>query len=441
MLNLLKNNRKIPFHMPGHKRNTELSEFLKILRADLDITEIDGFDNLGEPEGILKKYMEKASKLWKSEKSFFLVGGSTCGILAGFKSLCDVGDTVLMAKNAHKSAYHAIELFSINTIFLNTEIYNSAGEKSVFDLCEFEKTIIENPQISLVFLTSPSYEGYILPIEKIRKIAHKYNIKLMVDEAHGSHLGFHPYFAGSAVLAKADLVVQSLHKTALGLTQTAILHINNGINEENVQNNINIFQSSSPSYLLLASICSCVDFFENSSQSFVNWKENLEFFYDKSDEFKHLKIIDDKEKDKSKILISTAKTNINGRELMSILREKYNIELEMAYADIALAMTGLGDTQETITELLKALLEIDDGLIFEEKEIFAYKNFAKKPEISINQAKKGIKKEIEIGEVSNKYMWIYPPGIPFLVPGEIYTKEVFEISEKLKKQGSEIIFK
>lgn len=438
-------------HMPGHKRNISLTPFLKELRADLDITEIDGFDNLAHPEGIIKETMDKMKNLWNTKESYLLSGGSSCGILAGIRTLTHEGDTILLCRGSHKSVYHAVEISGLKTQFLQGEIYNSTGSYPQVSPLDVDNSLKNNKDIKMVLITSPSYEGIISNIEEIAKICHKYNVPLMVDEAHGSHLVFSPYFSKGAqggvlgaVENGADLVVESLHKTLLGLTQTAVCHVNGDlVDTKLLEHNLRIFQTSSPSYILMASICGCIEFVEKNPQAFTDWENYLEEFYLATEILQNITISKEKNRDKSKILIDCSKANISGQELMMILRDEYNIELEMAYGNFALAMTGLGETRENLIYLKNALIQIDLGLKKEEKEIFSLKSFYTNPKITIKDAffSENIKsaKENAINKVSGDYLWVYPPGIPILLPGEIITKEVLKTMDKLENLGSEII--
>lgn len=245
----------IAMHMPGHKRHKFLHNSLPY---DIDITEIDGFDNLHNPNGILKERMELASKLYKTKRTYFLVNGSTCGILASIKSVCENGDEILIAKNCHKSVFHAVELMDLKCSFIpshfddETKIHLQIYPEDV-DLC-----LKNNRGIKCVLITSPTYEGVISNIEKIAEVVHKYNIPLIVDEAHGAHL----YLTNNSACQKgADIVINSLHKTLPSLTQTALLHIcSDRIDTEKVSKSLSIFESSSPSYVLMASIDECITF-------------------------------------------------------------------------------------------------------------------------------------------------------------------------------------
>ena len=228
------NKNYLPMHMPGHKRNVELlGEKLPYI---IDITEIEGFDDLHNPEGIIKNIEEKAKKLYKSEKSFILVNGSTCGILSGIRACVNTGDKVLVARNCHKSVYNALEINGLNPIYIVPEIERDGIDRNI-SISDVKKKLEENKDIKLIIITSPTYEGIISDIKQIVDIAHKYNVPVLVDEAHGAHLNFIDELKSKEALnVGADIVVQSLHKTLPALTGTALLHIQgNLVKEENVK--------------------------------------------------------------------------------------------------------------------------------------------------------------------------------------------------------------
>ena len=222
LINKLKENKALPMHMPGHKRNTEyFPQIGKVL--GLDITEIEGYDNLHSPCGILKDSMEDASRLFGAEKSIYLVNGSTCGILAGITALAGEGDKILIDRASHKSVYNALELCGAEPVYILPEFHPEYGINAGISAASVEKALKDSPDITLVVITSPTYEGVVSDIEQIAKICHIYGAVLMVDSAHGAHFGFAD-FPKSAVSCGADIVISSLHKTLCGLTQTAICH-------------------------------------------------------------------------------------------------------------------------------------------------------------------------------------------------------------------------
>ena len=217
-------------HMPGHKRNVEGIEFLEELGAKYDITEIDGFDDLHNPHGILKDAMQKAASLWQSDNSFFLVNGSTCGILAAVAACSKVcgNGKLIMARNCHKSVYNAAELNALTPIYIVPPAVEGFGFCGSISPKAIEIAVADNPGTPVI-LTSPTYEGILSNISEIAVICHMYGSPLVVDEAHGAHLNLSPYFLGGAISAGADIVIQSLHKTLTGLTQTGLLHLGGGL--------------------------------------------------------------------------------------------------------------------------------------------------------------------------------------------------------------------
>lgn len=433
----------IAMHMPGHKRHKFLHNSLPY---DIDITEIDGFDNLHNPNGILKERMEFASKLYKTKRTYFLVNGSTCGILASIKSVCENGDEILIAKNCHKSVFHAIELMDLKCSFIpshfddETKIHLQIYPEDV-DLC-----LKNNRGIKCVLITSPTYEGVISNIEKIAEVVHKYNIPLIVDEAHGAHL----YLTNNSACQKgADIVINSLHKTLPSLTQTALLHIcSDRIDAEKVSKSLSIFESSSPSYVLMASIDECITFMSKFGEKyFARLQKNLDCFKEAVKNLKNLKVLgyttshNFYDFDMTKIVILTSQTNIDGEELMRRLRAK-NIELEMSYVNYAIAITTIFDTKKDLLCLAKALNNIDKTLENVEKNI-QIKNIDNKVSLTINQALKTSSEIIDInqsiGKVCAEYVYVYPPGIPILIPGQIINQETCEYIKYITKHNLNLI--
>ncbi len=410
-----------PMHMPGHKRNVSV-DYLDILNANLDITEIEGFDNLHNPTGIIKEAMDRAAKVYKSDNTFFLINGSSCGILAGMKACLKYGDEIIMARNCHKSVYHGVELLGLTPFYIYPKECGN-GILGEVDSNEVAQMVAKHPKIKLVIITSPTYEGVISDIEKIAKICHRAGIPLMVDEAHGAHLGFSDFFGKSARSLGADIVINSLHKTMPSLTQTALAHINGDlVDSEEFARNLSIFESSSPSYLLMAAIDGCMNLLEEKGDElFGTYEENVRWFYE-STFLEKLKLFRCENKDPGKIVVLT-KGYIDGNELADILRSQYKIEVEMSLSNYLIAMTGLLEKKEGLLRLSVALLEIDKMLKEKrnEREELIYTCKEEYP-VSITQAvnisKELVKIEDSFGRISGEYVYAYPPGIPVVVPGQ-----------------------
>lgn len=461
LLDMLERHRtdgSVPMHMPGHKRNTVLAPFLKALRADLDLTEIDEFDDLHAPEGILKEGMDRAARLWGSDRAFYLVNGSTAGILAGVRAAVHRGDRVLVARNCHKSVYHALALCGVEPVFLSPPATPDYGIAASLPPERVEQALEARPDIRLVILTSPTYAGVISDVAAICRAAHRKGVPVLVDEAHGSHLGFSPYFPSGAVSAGADWVIQSLHKTLPSLTQTALLHVSGDLaSPEETARQLGIFQTSSPSYLLMASIDGCVRLLEtNRGELFRTWEENLRAFDREILDLTNLRVFRHGDRteqcvpgvfafDPSKLVVSTRHSALTGVELQKRLREQYHIELEMATTDYALAMTGPGDTLDTMKKLAAALLELDrefGGCEQREPAEPAAIPVPKRAcplEQALVSDREEIPEEQAVGRISACYVWAYPPGIPLVTPGERWDGVLVEKLRDLERSGVRVL--
>ena len=439
------NKTMLPMHMPGHKRNLALSGtdgYLTALCADCDITEIAGFDNLAEPEEMLLFLKQRAAELWKSEEAYPLVNGSTCGILAAIYAMVPYGGAVIVARNCHKSVYNGLQLVNAKVTYLLPEREPATGGYGRIANETVAEAFREAPDAKLVILTSPTYEGVCSDIEGICEIAHKKGVPVLVDSAHGAHLGFGGFPKG-AVECGADLVVHSLHKTLPCLTQTAMLHRRgNLVSGQAVQAAINMFQTSSPSYLLLASIDGCIGLLDKQGESlFRAWGETLSDFYQEARLLQNLRILDESGKDPSKLIIVTEGTDLTGPMLMELLRKEHCIELEMAAERYGLAMTGMGDTKESLTRLLKALFAIDEKCNKGPRRKAVYPVLPP-VHMTIGEAMECKAEELPIeaavGRIAAEHLWAYPPGIPVVVAGEEITEETKEYLLEKQRMGVEL---
>ena len=219
-LNELEQSDIYPFHMPGHKR-----AFLPFANPyAIDITEIEGFDNLHHATGILQEAQQKAADLYGAKKTYYLVNGSTCGLLAAISAAVPRGEKILVARNCHKAVYHAMYLRQLVPVYLYPEdtAYGIQGQVTPQMV---RKQLEQTPDIRAVVITSPTYDGVVSDIKNIADTVHAYGIPLIVDEAHGAHFGFSPEFPENATRLGADAVIMSVHKTLPAFTQTALLHL------------------------------------------------------------------------------------------------------------------------------------------------------------------------------------------------------------------------
>ena len=436
-----------PFHMPGHKRQMELG-------ADayhLDITEVEGFDNLHHAQGILEEEQARLAQYIGAERSFFLVNGSTCGILAAISAAVPRGGKLLMARNSHKAAYHALFLRQLEAHYVYPLI-SSFDIQGALVPEQIRRALSEDPEIAAVYVTSPTYDGVVSDIETIARIAHHYGKPLIVDEAHGAHFGFHPAFPQSAVRCGADIVIQSVHKTLPAFTQSAVLHLcSDRVQASQLEEYLDIYESSSPSYVLMAGISRLVPFLQTEGEArFSALAAHLQRFYEKSRKLCHLHVIQDEDfdrahafaRDPSKILISTRDCNINGRQLYDRLLTEYHLQPEMCSGEYVTALCSLMDRAEGFEWLAEALADIDSSLELAEapEHGFVARMYRRREQVcSISDAMERDHQTVAwkqaVGKVSGEYVYLYPPGIPILVPGERIDADLICDVGEMKARG------
>lgn len=436
-----------PFHMPGHKRNFKDMDFVN--PYSIDITEIEGFDNLHHPQDIIKECEERAAQVYKSEETHYLINGSTVGILSAIAGCTNRGDKIIMARNCHKSAYHGVFLCGLEVEYIYPQIQPIFGLNGGLSLKRIEEMLIKHKNIKAIFITSPTYDGIVSDVRGISKIAHKYHIPLIVDEAHGAHFGFHEDFPENSVKAGADIVIHSLHKTLPSLTQTALIHLNgNLIDREKIKKYLTIYQSSSPSYVLMSSIDKCIEMlYSNRERLFSSYADNLNFLRESLNKLKHIKLLnrdivgtsDIYDLDPSKIILSVKNLNINGYALYKMLLNDYHLQMEMVLGTYVLGMTSTKDKKEGFIRLSSALKDIDENrlLYFKTDGNYVENEFAENDAILKNNIVLSISDaenrktsrfliEESVEKISAEFVYVYPPGIPILVPGEEISQEVAE---------------
>ncbi|MCQ2507545.1 MAG: aminotransferase class V-fold PLP-dependent enzyme [Dorea sp.] len=422
-----------PFHMPGHKRNVSFAGNLDYY--GIDITEIRDFDDLHHPDGILLDAQKKTAGLFHAEESHFLVNGSTVGILSAILGCTDYGDKILLARNCHKSVYHAIYLHNLKPVYVYPDFDEETQLNGELRLSAIRKQLEAHPDVKALVMVSPTYDGVVSDVKAIAALAHSYQIPLIVDEAHGAHFGFHPYFPENSCQLGADLVIHSLHKTLPSPTQTALLHMNGDlVDRDRVRMHLHMLQSSSPSYLLMAGIDRCIQILgERSEEIFDSYVNRLAELRDRLQGLSQIQIVETEHFDRSKIVISVAGAKISSKELTALLWERYHLEFEMTAGSYTLAMTSVCDSEEGMNRLAEALLCLDQELSHEKKKLDFFRLPETKAVCTIRQAQKEKQRglvidwEASIGEVAAEYAYVYPPGIPVIVPGEIISREAIDV--------------
>ena len=371
LLDLYKSD-QYPLHMPGHKRCDMgiLSDAYHI-----DITEIEGYDNLYDAQGILREAMDRAAQLYKC-RTYYLVNGSTTGILTAIHAVTEHGDTILVANNCHRSVYAAAELRNLNVLSLAVGVITKdvAGAVDICALRSYLQELVNRDSLpKALVITSPNYDGIVSNVKEIADICHNYGIVLIVDEAHGAHFSLDSRLPKGAIENGADIIIHSTHKTLAAMTQTALLHVQgNLVDITKVEKFWHMFQTSSPSYVLMASIDDALkdindngkelwDSFFEKKERFLKSCENLRVFKSRG-EGEVAKCGDISGLDPCKITVFTGGV-IDGYVLQDKLLRDYNIQLELASRDRIIAIVTYADSEEGFVRFARALCEIDDELV------------------------------------------------------------------------------
>lgn len=447
-----------PLHMPGHKRNSMSTPFEGAFRCD--ITEIDGFDNLHDESGLILDAERRANKLYGAKETFFLVNGSTSGVLSAVSTAASMGGTILAARGSHKALYHAAYIRNLDIKYLPYKINTELEIPEAYTAEDIRPYLSKD--IAAVFITSPTYEGKCSDIAEIAALCHEKNIPLIVDAAHGAHFGFgsasdtdrsektskdYASVPESAATQGADIVIHSVHKTLPSMTQTALIHINGELIDRNLlKRYLRIYQSSSPSYILMASIEQCMEEMEKNGAEYIDKLLGYRnYLVAETAALRNIRIPGpDEIDDPCKVLITDASGTMTGQEIYDILRTEYALQLEMAGTRTALAIITGSDTKDGIERLIAALKDIDTkieetkqsnierkkGNLFENPDrAEAIKTREIPPcKIKLSEAWDGMFEEISIdnaeGRISAEFINLYPPGIPIIVPGEMFTEEI-----------------
>lgn len=437
----------ISFHMPGHKKGAiyKMLGYEDILENlyKLDTTEIPGTDNLHSPEECIKESLKRASEVFKSDKTFYLVNGSTCGIEAAIMASVNPKEKIILNRDCHQSAINSCIIGNIDPIYVNPSINKDSNTLSGVSFDDVKSVIDSNLDAKAVFLTYPTYFGDIFDLKSICSYAHEKGMTVIIDEAHGAHLGLSEKLPETALSQGVDIVIQSTHKTLPSFTQSSMIHIKgNRININKLTNMLRITESSSPSYLLMASLDIAVDIYEKNGFDLMDkLLSNIDEFKSELYKLKNIKV--DESKDYTKIFLNTKKLGITGHELENILRENYNIQVELSNYYGVLLIATIGNTKGEFVKLKDVLFEIDK--IYKKESHLKNVSYPIKlpkkilsPREAFYMDKKNVKIENSIGKISGEYIIPYPPGVSLVSPGEEITKEVIDYIIECKSKGMNV---
>ncbi len=433
-----------PMHMPGHKRRYKDIKF-----QDFDYTEITGLDNLQKPEDCIKTTQEAISKVYKSHESHILVNGSTVGLLASVMGSVNDTETIIVARNCHQSVLNAVTMTKCAHTFIYPKI-NNKGIVTKFNLTEIEDVITSTKNVKALIITSPTYEGVVMDIEKIAEITKKYGITFIVDEAHGAYF-VDKNMPTSAIELGADVVIQSLHKTLPSPTQTALLHINKTCQTtSSITRYLNMLQTTSPSYFFMYCIDKLTYDIEvgNLDKLFKHHITRIKKFRENFADVNELGIIELFESDeifdldicKLTFIVNT----FNGIDVANILRNEYKIEFELTTNGHIIALTSIADDDDIFDTIHKAMLDVSERFkdleVVELDNIKFDKNRNSKRLSSINPENTvQINLNDAVGRVCGKNITPYPPCVPLVVAGEVITVEDVIKIKLIKNSGCSFI--
>ena len=465
-----------PFHMPGHKRRTGPEDSFMNSCVDsftnpfaVDITEIEGFDNLHHPEGILKDSMKWAADVYGADQTYYMINGSTGGILAAVCGSVPRGGRILVSRNCHKSVYHGICLNQLKTSYVYPQEIEGLGIQGGITAEDVDRMLNRYMDTQAVLIVCPTYDGIVSDIEAIARIVHRAGLPLIVDEAHGAHFRYDAMFPVSALDLEAVVVIQSVRKTLPSLTQTALLHIKCNrpdggcyADRERIDRYIHMVQSSSPSYVLMASIENSI--YQMEQTDMAPYGKQLHKLRRRLGQMRHLRLADTgligqagiRDLDISKIVVSTrgtclypaedGLTGFTGAQLDDILRREYHLEMEMCGADYVTAITTVMDSGEGLERLGDALTRIDsqltdagykpDGRSGDQKSVYSMRcDTAMSMGEAMEEKMASVGLEDSAGCISGEFVYIYPPGIPIVAPGEWISRPILEVILEYRDKG------
>lgn len=430
----------VRFHMPGHKGRMKFPN-----PYEIDVTEFGEFDDLHNAKGAISEIEDNISSLYKSDSAKLLVNGSTVGIIASIFAMIEEKDAVLVSRYAHKSILNSLILRKAKVVFFNQE-FDEYGIAKPIKINELQNIVKSNKDIKLVIITSPTYEGVDNNIKDINSVLSEKDIPLFVDAAHGAHFGLYDETFSHPITSGCEIAVTSLHKTLPFFTQSAALLISKKGKkyEEKINFYLNCFESSSPSYILMAGADKGVELLKKEGESlFKQYSRNLNDFYNRSKKFKNIKIIDYEYKDKGKLVIVA--NSSKGIDIIANIMEKSGVFPEMITPTYILCMSSIMNNNDDFERLYSCLENADSkiGMLKEDekknREGFRLTYPIPKLRLPMYEA---LKKDVQylpiedaVGMISGGIIDIFPPGVPVVLPGEEIEKDIIGLVKNAKEHN------
>ena len=447
----MKYTRLVPFDVPGHKRglgNPELTAFLGEKCLSVDVNSSKSLDSLCHPTGIIKDAEELAAAAFGAAHAFFMVGGTTSAVQAMLLSTLKSGDKVILPRNVHQSVINSLVICGGIPIYVNPRTDKRLGIALGMAMADVERTIAENPDAKAIFVNNPTYYGICSDIRRIVALAHAKGMRVLADEAHGTHFYFGEDMPVAAIHAGADMAAVSMHKSGGSLTQSSILLCGKNVNAQYVRQVINLTQTTSGSYLLMASLdisrrnlaLGGVEIFRKVTR-FANYaREEVNVigdYYAYSREIANGDSVFDF--DHTKLSVNTLELGLAGIEVADILRNRYDIQVEFGDLGNFLAYISVGDKTKNIERLISALGDIRRLYKREKTGMLETEYISPEVVVSPQAAFYSEKRSLPIddcaGGISAEFVMCYPPGIPILAPGEKITQEIVEFIKYSRAKG------
>ncbi|AFQ42206.1 aminotransferase class I/II-fold pyridoxal phosphate-dependent enzyme [Desulfosporosinus meridiei] len=449
-----KSMRVVPFDVPGHKQgkgNPELTEFLGEKCLSVDVNSMKPLDNLVHPVSVIKEAEELAADAFGAHHAFFMVNGTTSAVQAMIMSVCKQGDKVIMPRNVHRSAINALIISGAIPVYVNPGVNKKLGIPLGMSINDVQKAIAEHPDAKAIFINNPTYYGICSDLKTITELAHRHNMYVLVDEAHGSHFYFGDNLPISAMAAGADMAAVSMHKTGGSLTQSSFLLKGERLNTGHVRQTINLTQTTSGSYLLLSSLdisrrnlaLGGKSIFEKASALAHYAREEINKiggYYAFSTELINGDSVYDF--DHTKLSVHTREIGLAGIEVYDILRDDYGIQIELGDIGNILAIISVGDRALALERLVSSLSEIKrlytkdkSGMLDHE---YINPEVVMAPQKAFYSNQRSVAIEDSTGYISGEFVMCYPPGIPILAPGERITEEIIDYIAYAKSKGSSL---
>lgn len=443
--------RVVPFDVPGHKRgrgNPELVELLGEKCLSLDVNSMKPLDNLGHPVSVIYRAEQLTAEAFGASHAFLMVNGTTSSVQSMILSVCQEGDEIILPRNVHKSVINALVLCGAVPVYVKAKVNEKIGIALGCELEELTQAIESHPKAVAVFVNNPTYYGICSDLKRIVELAHEKGMKVLVDEAHGTHLYFNEDLPMSAMSAGADLAAVSMHKSGGSLTQSSILLCGPGMNPQHVRQVINLTQTTSASYLLLASLdISRRNLAMRGKESFEKVAKMAEYARNEINEiggyYAYGRDIIDGDSvydfDVTKLSVYTQGIGLTGIEVYDLLRDEYDIQIEFGDIGNILAYISIGDRIQDIERLVGALEDIKRLHGKDSTDLycgnFIQPEVAMTPRAAFYAPHRAVKLEEAAGMVSAELVMCYPPGIPILTPGEKITEEIIEYIVYAGKKG------